>query len=231
MFGVGADTVKPPHKEENGMFSCHPHHPASSNYHVLAEIDPTEGTQSLTKDLIVDPGRTLTLNVLGPDGKPLPVRLVSGLKDMVYWEGQPAEASSFTVVGLAPGKGRTISVRHNEKKLIGQIALKGDEKGAVSVSLQPWGTIIGRLVDSDGQAWDSEPQLYPVYTPEGYPRVGKDGRFRAEGLMPGQKFGFRLLEKGSRLGGEVIQDVILQPGEVKDLGDLKPKAREIELMR
>ena len=184
---------------------------------------PPRGRESLSKDLIVDPGRTLTLNVLGPDGKPLAVTMVSGLKDMVYWEAQPAEASSFTVIGLAPGKGRTISVRHNEKKLIGQITLKGDEEGAVSVSLQPWSTITGRLIDSDGQPWGGEPQLYPLYLPDGYARVGKDGRFRVEGLMPGEKIGFRLLEKGRRLGGQVIQDLILQPGEVKDLGDLTPK--------
>ena len=224
VFGVGADTVRPPHKEENGMFICHPHHPGPRNYHIVAEIDPAEGTRTLAKDLAVDPGRTLTLNVLGPDGKPLAVKMVSGLKDMVYWEDQP-EASSFTVLGLSPGKGRTISVRHNDKRLIGQIILKGDENGPVSVTLGPWGTIVGRLVDSDGQAI-SEAELYPLYLPGGYAKADKNGRFRVEGLMPGQRFGFRIA-KGSQLGPEVTQDLILRPGETKDLGDLIPKAGKL----
>jgi hypothetical protein len=170
----------------------------------------------------------LTLKVLGPDGKSIAASRIAGLKGMAYWETQPPDTSRFTVVGLVPGKERTITVRHDERKLIGQITLKGDEQGPVSATLQPWGALIGRLVDSDGQSW-GEAQLSlslpgGLDLPGGIPRICKDGRFRLEGLIPGQKVGFGVFSRQS--GGKGIRDLILQPGEVKDLGDLRPKVEE-----
>ena len=37
------------------------------------------------------------------------------------------------------------------RKLIGSVYLKGDETGTLTVRLQPWGTILGRIVNDEGQ--------------------------------------------------------------------------------
>ena len=44
-----------------------------------------------------------------------------------------------------------MTITHEGRKLVGSVYLKGDEAGAISVRLQPWGTVTGRVVDEDGQ--------------------------------------------------------------------------------
>ncbi|MHC5545001.1 hypothetical protein ACYOEI_42740, partial [Singulisphaera rosea] len=51
-------------------------------------------------------------------------------------------------------------------------------------------------------------------------RIGHDGRFRVEGLVPGLKYG-GFASAGFNDGGELFHDVTVAPGEFKDLGDLK----------
>ena len=51
-------------------------------------------------------------------------------------------------------------------------------------------------------------------------RVGRDGRFRIEGLVPGLKYDGGTGE-GFRYFVVLFHDLTVTPGEVKDLGDLK----------
>ena len=60
-------------------------------------------------------------------------------------------------------------------------------------------------------------------------RIGADGRFRVERLVPGLQYGASASDRARRLHGELFRDVTVAPGEVKDLGDLKvvPPARKM----
>ena len=53
-------------------------------------------------------------------------------------------------------------------------------------------------------------------------RLGHDGRFRIEGMIPGVTYDLNAIA-ALRLLGDLATGVKLQPGETRDLGDVKVK--------
>ena len=51
-------------------------------YHVLAEVNLDPKAESATLDLQVDPGRSLTIHVVDPEGQPIGGTKASGLIDL-----------------------------------------------------------------------------------------------------------------------------------------------------
>jgi hypothetical protein len=81
-------------------------------------------------------------------------------------------------------------------------------------------------VSADGEPW-SNAELHSIILPDGYPKVGKDGRFKIEGLIAGKPYTLYLV-KDNTVRGTVVKDLKVGPGEVKDLGDLVPESSNIE---
>ncbi len=208
-------------RHQTGFLECQPRMVGPNDFHTLAEIDPAPGTASLSHDLLLETGRTLSVTVLGPDGKPLPGALISGLKDFQYtafWQATPADASTHTVESLKPGKPRVLTFAHQSQHLTGELVLQGDETAPQKVTLKPWGVLTGRVVNADGEPW-GEAEFHSILPAEGFPKVGKDGRFKIVGLIPGKPYTLQLV-KDFMVRGTVAKDVKVGPGEVKDLGDL-----------
>jgi hypothetical protein len=86
--------------------------------------------------------------------------------------------------------------------------------------------VTGRVVNADGEPW-GEAELHSIVLPQGYPKVGKDGRFKIEGLIPGKPYTLDLV-KDYMLRGTVAKDVKVGPGEIKDLGDVAPQSPKSE---
>src|SRR5262249_39395396 len=157
-------------------------------FHALAEIDLDPKAESATVDLQVDPGRTLTIHVLDPEGRPIARTKASGLGpqfDLDDEQGSPA----LEVRALEPSKPRRVTIAHEGRKLVGSVYLKGDEAGPITVRLQPWGTITGRMVDEEGRprgGLSLNTRFDDILGPQ--PRadrgtlpnlpIGRDGRFR-----------------------------------------------------
>ena len=142
--------------DQSGFLECQPRMVGPDEFHALAEIDPAPGTASLSHDLLLETGRTLSVTVLGPDGKPLRGTLVSGLKDFQYtgaWRATPADASTHTIESLRPGKPRVVTFAHQGQHLTGELVLQGDETAPQTVTLRPWGVLTGRVVNADGEPW------------------------------------------------------------------------------
>ncbi len=131
-----------------------------------------------------------------------------------------------------------MTITHEGRKLVGSAYLKGDEAGPMTVRLQPWATLTGRIVDEEGRPRggitlntlfayliDGESHADRGTLP-GLP-IGRDGRFRVDKLVPGLKYGGGASE-GYMYRGDLFRDVVLAPGEVRDLGDLKvvPRGRD-----
>ena len=145
--------------------------------------------------------------------------------------GYEQESRSFAVHSLDPSRPRRVTITHAGRQLVGSLFLKGDETGPITVGLQPWGTILGRIVDEDGQPRGGlqlsniggmhperpvEQGILPRSTTGPGIRTGRDGWFRVEGLVPGLIYGASA-SKGFVGIGHLFRDVTVAPGEVKDL--------------
>jgi protocatechuate 3,4-dioxygenase beta subunit len=219
--GAGVDTLK--HKRQASRYiQAYPNGIVPEEYQAVAEIDPAPGTISMSRDLLLQRGRSLTVTVLGPDGKPVSGNEVEVLGiGMGYWEKNPVP-STYTIRNWRAGEERLIRFLNLERRLTGELVLRGEGPQQRSITLKPWGVLTGRLVDADGQPWglEGELDLHPLGR---YTKVGKDGRFRAEGLTPGKTYTIRLREKGSIFDDFGLEAVTVGPGETKDLGDIVPR--------
>jgi hypothetical protein len=184
----------------------------------------------VTCEIVLDPGRTLTGTVLGPDSKLLDGARMSGLRSYgqaaSYWEKEPLKTAEFIVTGLQSGERRQLILLHEGKRLAGSVVVQGNEKGPLSVTLQPWGTVMGRLVDADGQPHRKLDTLvlYGAGSGESF-STDQDGKFRIEGRVPGLKYSLSVT-KGAMLTGRVFDDLMIDSGETKDLGDVQIKPNE-----
>jgi hypothetical protein len=198
------------------------------------EVNPAKDAESMTCNLTVDPGKTLTGTVLAPDGKPLagarPFGLLSYYNDG-YWENEALKTANFTAYGLKPGQPRKLMFVHEGLKLAGYCAVHGEEQGPITVKLEPWATVTGRLVTSDGLPRTDvdfyfgrgfKPDMALGIPPKQSYRPDKDGHFRIEGLVPSLRYGMSA-SVGYMGVGDVFRDLILKPGETKDLGDVQAK--------
>jgi RNA polymerase sigma factor (sigma-70 family) len=135
-------------------------------YHALVPINPSEQTPGSTScDIALEPGRTLTGSVVGPDGQPLTGVLAMGLTAVLpapryqtrFLEQplyQKLETAEFMVYGLDPRKPRALILIHPEKGLGKVQLLRGDESGPLTARLEPLGALSGRAIDAEGRPWE-----------------------------------------------------------------------------
>jgi hypothetical protein len=223
--GAGIDALRHRPQGQSLHLWTYPFEVSPRQYNVVAEIDPAPGMASMSRDLAVVRGRSLTIAVLDPDGKPVSGNRVEILgNDMGYWE-KDLMPSNYTIRNWRPGEKRTLRFHNPDRRLAGEIVLQRDGPQPRSITLQPWGVLAGRLVDADGQPWglEGELDLHPLGQ---YTKVGRDGRFRAEGLVPGKTYPVLLREKGAIFDDFGLPDVTVGPGEIKDLGDIVPRRRK-----
>jgi hypothetical protein len=213
--------------------------------HARRHSAPAKEALALTIEVLLDPGRTLTGTVLGPDGKPLAGALASGLDSLGSWGYQELKTGEFTVLGLDTGESRLLQFFHKEKQHSGSVVIKADQKESPTLKLGPSGTLTGRLVTPGGKpaidgeliALTSEPKAQPGNMKieltrgsfhENRIRPDKDGNFRIEGLVPGlnYKIGFIKGVYLHNLGGDAGGTLMIKAGETKKLGDVEVKPVE-----
>jgi hypothetical protein len=200
-----------------------------SQFSAIVLVNSPDNSGPIAAEAVLERDPRREVRVLGPDGEPL-----AG----VTAEGEGAEATKapgvMTVSGLNPSRPKRFHLHHAGRKLVGFLLARGDEPEPYTVRLQPWGTIAGRLVDAQGQP---RPKAELMSTDWGeamndpargiLPTIRTDdqGRFRVEGLVPGQSYnGNAVGEEAAKRGfGVVIDRVVLRPGETRDLGDVRAR--------
>jgi hypothetical protein len=192
---------------------------ALSNYNALVLINPGEDAKELSVDLVPQPGRTIEGTVLGLDGKPLSGVSVIGLTSHDF-DRETLETPHFQVKVLDPKQKRTLVFRHQEKGLGLHKEIRGDEPGPLTVQLERCGAVVGRLLDGNGQPVAGlilHCDRKGLVSMELATRTDREGRFRIDGLVPGQEYNFWY----SYSKPAPYAPLQVEPGQVKDLGDAK----------
>ncbi len=85
---VGAAAIKGYDPQLMG-FHTYPYSCLVANYHAVAEIKLDPKAETATLDLQVDPGRTIVVNPVDPDGKPIAGTMAAGVGDLFSLDGIP----------------------------------------------------------------------------------------------------------------------------------------------
>lgn len=260
IVAVRADWEKYPIAPEAATIRLHSGLSAA-NFQAFAEINPKLDEEPIKLNIALDAGCIVKGKIVDPQGQPLSGVVAAALRHDWYWrEDIPLKTAEFTVLGLRPDRPRLLCFVHEEKKLAGSVVVRGDEKAPLTVKLQPWASVSGRLFDAKGKPvpnatlwfteipvrrpgqpmsldtglhvfsrWVRRLGMMPPDKPDPDPRTDEQGRFRIDHLVPGLKYNLALVDdRGGaarfeqiKWQGLVFAQLILKPGEAKELGDVK----------
>jgi RNA polymerase sigma factor (sigma-70 family) len=195
-------------------------------FNALALMNPEENAEAAV-EVALRPALTRKGTMLGPDDKPLTGATVFGLMRQAL-EPEVLTSADFAVRGLGMHSKRTRKLLffHRDKRLGRSLEVRDNETGPLKVLPQPCASAVGRCVDKDGQPVANLPLCltpadlnYFSARPLNVEfRTGPDGRFRAEGLVPGQQYA--LVQPSNPQTGRPATYVTVEPGTAKDLGDV-----------
>ena len=121
------------------------------DFQVVVEVNPAGGGGPVIQDLQLTPARTVTGTVIDPDGKPVVEAVAMGLDANVSWGDRVLGSADFTVEDIDPREPRRVYFFQVDRRLAGSVLIRGDEAGPLTVRLQPWGVVTGRVVDDRGR--------------------------------------------------------------------------------
>jgi len=219
--GNGADRIKG--LNERGDFNTYfMMGPCSSTwYHSIVEVNPKAHDKTVRADLLLDPGRSISVQIADADGQPLTGVTAVGLGT----QGIPATVTGDTakVVSLDRRFGRFLQLRHEEKNLGRIVRVDSKTPDLLKIRLAPCASISGRIVDVEGRPFPGvEIDLKLVKAgdfsgrfPEAH--TDMDGRYRFDNVLPGWDYYLYAAAKGD-ISFSVSKLVSIQPGKNIDLG-------------
>ena len=210
--GIGAETIEGSNSRYGELsFRTEPHYCTAKSYHLLVEINPTRAERSVRLHLGLEAGKNLRGRLVDTAGKSVVTASYSGrLAEFSAWHPVSADGS-FTVYNYHPEVPRRLMFVDQERHMAAHLLLSGPASGNMTVTLQPAGSVRGRLVDEQGEplpdmlltAWRpvlvpvatasaGQPQPAPTPPPDRFGRyehaTDSDGRFEIAGLAPGVEY-------------------------------------------
>ena len=214
-------------------------------YAAIVLVNPPQDSKPLELKAIVARDRPRQVTILDPEGKPVVGVQTRGLTPQPWDNEPPLRAATVPITKLHPTRSRRITYLKKDRKLIGFLLARGDGEAPYTVRLQPWATVSGRIVDENGDPLE-EKQVLPGRNPAAvglapnpklviatrddplagtFPDSGTDGkgRFRIDQLVPGLRYQCDMYRDGGEFCGVAFENLVLKPGETRDLGDIRWK--------
>ena len=155
------------------------------------------------------------------------------------------EGSEAEVLALEPDKPRNIVATSNDGKYVARTTISMTDPAMKTIPMEPAATIVGRIVDRAGMPFKAtlSPKQQPLRFDaagniEEQPTIGTipsatadvGGRFHTSPLFPGQHYSAEIRGGvwNNELLGKAFEDVVLNAGEVRDLGDIQIERRPNE---
>jgi hypothetical protein len=229
--GVGSDRIQGPKQERHFDTYANPITPGPAWPNVMKEIDPPAEAESVTVDLQMDPGQTVRVAMVDPDGQPIGGVKVDGAISSHGRTWTTVDEPTFDVVNLFSGETRTLVFHHEARRLGLVTQIKADASGPqpITVRLLPVGILKGRLLSPDGAAATGanvEALVLPTRDfANSLPPVTTDaqGRFQYT-LLPGVNYRLRI--EGGKTNVDFVEgDLSVKPNEVRDLGEVTLRRR------
>lgn len=214
--GVGGDQIKCPVKAHSDIFQTYDpmvsrHHPSA-----LREVDIPEGVQETHVDFELDPGLTIAINVVDPQGKP--VEAFTAINQRPGFGFERVQGPTVDAVAFRPDEERRIFIWDAARKIGKAVALRPSDVPTrkLTVRLEPWSYITGRLLGPDGQPI-AKARVAVAFE---QPATGTDdqGRFRLA-VLSGVEYGLDSVKGRDEMLSDVGQFTVAS-GQVKDLGDV-----------
>jgi len=226
--GLGAESITGPSKaiptlmnKPTKMFDTVPESVFADDEHVLRQISPKEGAKQNEMTLMLTSGVDVIGYVLAPEGRRLSGVLANGNIQQAWY---PIEGEEFRVEGYYPDRPRDLFFYNPPRDLAGYYRLEGPPPKELKITLQPAGSLSGRLLNDQGAPWPCIKLFGDGVPGEDYGNTslrletGIDGRFLVRGLVPGRKYA--ILGMSDRIWG-VLRDLTVEAGKTKDIGDVK----------
>jgi RNA polymerase sigma factor (sigma-70 family) len=210
-----------------------------NHYAAIVLVNPPPGSKPLQLSATVVKDKPRKVSLVDPDGKPV----VGAETRIAQGQLQPQQltlrGSVLLLTGLHPDRVRRITFVREDRQLIGLLMEKGDAATPATIAMQPWATVTGRIVDANGKTLpirtpDSagkDPPVVSLYLdgnirglPDGGDFTDSGGSFRFSRLVPGQRYRVEIYFELTAVGEIVIENPVLRPGEVRDLGEIRIKA-------
>jgi RNA polymerase sigma factor (sigma-70 family) len=216
-------------------------------YYAYRIVDIPADAESFAVELELTRGIARTGRVVDPTGKPVVGVQTYGLSP-VWGKVATLADDRFEVIGLEPGRPRLLVLAHKDLQFVGSVVLKdADLKTAkpLVVRLDRAGSIKGRLTDEDGLplagaklntiTFDLDGNNLPTGPGGLWPDnetflTGADGRFQVNGLKSDVKTSIGISTaahpRGLSHAVNAFRNVTTQPGEIRDLGDIRVKTNQ-----
>ena len=184
-------------------------------------------------DIAVVPGRTQHVRVAAADGRPVAGIRLSG-NPLTILSDEVSTGSEFTFVHPELGKDEEFVVLDQDQTAGALLTVKGDEPDPIRLTLQPVGTVAGRLVDEEGRPRPSvrfvvmlSLATFGFDRSSVQSRTGADGRFQIKALVPGVSYSAMAVKSGMAndldpfVGSIGKPQWTVKPGEIQNWGDVQ----------